>query len=79
MSTPNHDLARWQGKTEARVHDTERRLDGLDGQLERVGYALSKLDRTVAALTARVAVAAAIAALIGSGLMTVAVYFITRG
>lgn len=72
-------LAHWQGRTDARVEDAERRLNAVNGNIERMGQALSQLDRTVAGLVAKVAVASAFAALVGSGAMTLIVYFISHG
>lgn len=77
MSAPAD--ARWQGQTEARIDDAERRLAALNGNIERVWKALGKIDVTVAGLVVKVALASAFAALLGSGVMTLAVYFITRG
>ena len=79
MSPPEIELSRWQGSTDARVDDAERRLDAVNGNIERVWQAIGKLDRTVAGIAARVAIASGIAALIGSAGAMVAVYFITRG
>ena len=81
MSVPEMErgLAHWQGRTDARVEDAERRLNAVDGSIEETRKAISTLNTTVAGLVARVAVASALAALLGSGLMTVAVYFITNG
>ena len=79
MSPPEIELSRWQGKTDARMNDAERRLDGNENNIERVWQAIGKLDRTVAGIAARVAIASGIAALIGSAGAMVAVYFITRG
>ncbi|MCR4341589.1 MAG: hypothetical protein NUW01_17070 [Gemmatimonadaceae bacterium] len=71
-------LAHWQGRTDARVEDTERRLNAVNGSIEETRKAVVLLNVTVAGLVAKVAVASAFAALVGSGVMTLAVYFITR-
>ena len=76
--TPDPDLARWQGRTDARVDDAERRLDALNGTLERVWQAMAKLDRTVAGLVVKVAVGAVIGGLLGSVVSMILVYSITQ-
>lgn len=79
MTSAELELAHWQGSTDARVDEHDRRLDAINGNVEKMWQSLGKLDRTVAGLIGRVAVAAAVAALIGSGLVTIAVYFLTKG
>lgn len=79
MTVSEIELAHWQGSTDARVDEHDRRLDAINGNIEKMWQSLGKLDRTVAGLVGRVAVAASVAALVGSGLMTIAVYFITKG
>ena len=78
MGTPELErgLAHWQGSTDARVDDAERRLNAINGSVEETRKELAGLNVVVAGLVVRVTIASGIAALFGSGLMTVAVYFI---
>ncbi len=76
---PERGLAHWQGRTDARVEDVERRLNAIDGSVEETRKELARLNIIVAGLVVRVTIASGIAALFGSGLMTVVVYFIMPG
>lgn len=71
-------LAHWQGRTDARLDDSERRHDAVNGNIERVWQAIGKLDRTVAGLVVKVAVGAVIGGLLGSAVSMILVYSLTR-
>ena len=78
MSTPNPSLERWQGRTDARVDDAERRLEAVNGDLARIWQSLGKLNATVAGLVVKVAVGAVIGGLLGSAVSMILVYTIIR-
>jgi hypothetical protein len=47
MPTPELENERWRGATDARLHDTERRLDALNGNIARVADNLGGLTLSV--------------------------------
>jgi hypothetical protein len=72
---------RWEGVIEERVAGLDKRLtniDGPDGQIERLWRSVSALNIEVARIAVKIGIAAAIGSVAGGGIVTLAVYFITR-
>lgn len=57
----------WRGQADARMTDAERRLDALNGNIEKTADRLGKLETAVATLRTKVAIWSAIGAAVGAG------------
>ncbi len=65
-ATPEPSVERWRGRIETELGEHDRRLDAINGQLERVWKQLVSLEVAVAKLTVRVSIAAAAGGIVAS-------------
>ena len=76
------ELLRWQGSTDAKLEEHERRLLAINGNIAKGADALTSLALEVGKLSTRVAVYAAIGGLVASTVCSIAtgvtVYFLTQ-
>lgn len=74
MSAPD-DFER--GRLHEKVQEHDRRLRAINGSIDRAEVAITDLRTEVAKLATRVALASAVAALIGSGVTAAVVAYVT--
>lgn len=78
MPETDAERLRWEGAIEARVSDAERRLDAVNGSIKTHAEATNNLALTVGGLATKLSIYTALASLAGGGLVSVAVFFITK-
>lgn len=82
MSDPLIEAARQQGRIEERIAEHDRRLNAINGSIDRAELAINTLSQQVATLGVRVGLYAALGAAASSVVMGIVasliVWFITR-
>lgn len=73
------EFARWQGHTDQRVEEHERRLSSINGSIDDLREEVYGIRTELARQGARVGMLAAVAAGAGSTLSGLILYFLTRG
>lgn len=66
-------LGRWQGATESQIKENTRRLDGINGSIDRVEGHMSEMKVELATIRTKVAFWAAIGSLLGAGIVSAAI------
>lgn len=68
-----------RGRIHEKVREHDRRLQAINGSIDRAEAAINKLSSEVAKISVKVGIASAVAALVGSAATAVVVTLVTKG
>lgn len=68
-----------RGRIHEKVREHDRRLQAINGSIDRAEAAINKLSSEVAKISVKVGIASAVAALVGSAATAVVVSLVTKG
>ncbi len=68
-----------RGRIHEKVREHDRRLQAINGSIDRAEAAINKLSSEVAKISVKVGIASAVAALVGSAATGVVVTLVTKG